>query len=88
MAQAMVFTCKCLMDVRYHAKTPLVKDLFQNTMKFLRNIAVFIDLYSKKGRVRKLRNSETNSLLICSRLRPSHWGTVSGQAHKVCRRFD
>ncbi|KLO05511.1 hypothetical protein SCHPADRAFT_723450 [Schizopora paradoxa] len=51
MAQAMLFTCKCLMDVRYHTKTTLANDMFKSTLKLLRNAAVFVDVYCGKGRI-------------------------------------
>ncbi|KLO08317.1 WD40 repeat-like protein [Schizopora paradoxa] len=54
MTQAMIFTCKCLMDVRYHTKTTLAEGMFKSTLKLLRTAAVFIDVYCRKGRIKQI----------------------------------
>ncbi|KLO06169.1 WD40 repeat-like protein [Schizopora paradoxa] len=53
-ARVMLFTCKCLMEVRYHVETDLAKDTFKNSLKLLRNISVFIGVYCGKNRFKQL----------------------------------
>ncbi|KLO04386.1 hypothetical protein SCHPADRAFT_947736 [Schizopora paradoxa] len=62
-AQAMLFACQCLMDIRYHTKITLAKDLFKSTLRLLRNAAVFIDLYCKKNRIRQLIGAQFSKKL-------------------------
>ncbi len=48
LAEAMLSTCKCLIDVRYHTKTTSARELFVSIMKILRDAAVFVNTYEKK----------------------------------------
>jgi len=48
LVEAMQFTCKCLLDVRYNTKTSSAKELFVSIMKILRDAATFIDIYRRK----------------------------------------
>ncbi len=51
LVEAMLSTCRCLMDVRYHTKIASARELFVSIMKTLRDAAVFIEIYWGKGRL-------------------------------------
>ncbi|KLO04488.1 hypothetical protein SCHPADRAFT_1003285 [Schizopora paradoxa] len=54
MAEAMRVACQCLMETRYHTKITFAKDVFKNILRLLRNAAVFIDIYCRKGRIQQV----------------------------------
>jgi len=49
LVEAMHSACRCLTDIQYHTKIPSAKELFVSIMKILRDAAVFVDTYEKKG---------------------------------------
>jgi len=49
LVEAMHSACRCLMDIRYHTKITSAKKSFVSIMKLLRDAAVFIDTYERKG---------------------------------------
>ncbi|KLO05131.1 hypothetical protein SCHPADRAFT_735857, partial [Schizopora paradoxa] len=54
MAETMRVACRCLMETRYHTKITFAKDVFKTILRLLRNAAVFIDIYCKKGRIQQV----------------------------------
>ena len=52
-AEAMRVASLCLMETQYHAKIAFAKDVFKAILRLLRNAAVFIDIYCRKGRIRE-----------------------------------
>ncbi|KLO08319.1 WD40 repeat-like protein [Schizopora paradoxa] len=63
MAETMRVACRCLMETRYHTKIAFAKDVFKNMLRLLRNAAVFIDIYCKKGRFQQVIGAQFSDKL-------------------------